>query len=266
LPFFPDIYNEDWLFFVEHAAKGELPCVGHARQLEYEPFSDPQRAVREEFGDLLAEGLYALIGTGERLSRATQSYWETFADARQTLFDEIVEDLRMLGDQRGKSGDELDASCPRTGGAHQSRALCVSFLDAWRDDRLRFQRIATGLSNVGSFADAFDILGLKNWCLENLGTATPPPAARPNQARYRSSIFRARRLDGPAQRPLAVISVAIHVFGHAHLPSATRREPSRQCSLRGQPHCRHSWRPIETARRPAELLSGAPPSPTDPDH
>ena len=36
--------------------------MGHAVQAEYDPFANPERARREEFGDLLAEGLYALIG------------------------------------------------------------------------------------------------------------------------------------------------------------------------------------------------------------
>ena len=62
LSFFPDIYNEDWFFFAEEAAPRRLPRVGRARQLEYDPFANPDRARREEFGDLLAEGLYALFG------------------------------------------------------------------------------------------------------------------------------------------------------------------------------------------------------------
>ena len=46
----------------EEAAARKLPRVGHAKQAEYDPFANPDRARREEFGDLLAEGLYALMG------------------------------------------------------------------------------------------------------------------------------------------------------------------------------------------------------------
>ena len=97
LPFFPNVYNEDWFFFMGHAARGDLPCVGRARQLEYKPFQDPSRAAREEFGDLLAEGLYALIGSGDRPAAANKNYWEMFADARLTLLDEISARLERVG-------------------------------------------------------------------------------------------------------------------------------------------------------------------------
>jgi hypothetical protein len=60
LSFFPDIYNEDWFFFAEEAATRRLPRVGHATQAEYDPFASLDRARCEEFGDLMAEGLYAL--------------------------------------------------------------------------------------------------------------------------------------------------------------------------------------------------------------
>ena len=62
LSFFPDIYNEDWFFFAREAASRDLRQVGQATQIEYNPYASPDRARQEEFGDLLAEGLYALIG------------------------------------------------------------------------------------------------------------------------------------------------------------------------------------------------------------
>ena len=61
-PFFPDIYNEDWFFFSKAVARLELANVGDAAQRPYKPFADPERARHEEFGDLLAEGLFSLIG------------------------------------------------------------------------------------------------------------------------------------------------------------------------------------------------------------
>ena len=58
--FFPDIYNEDWLFFYDAASAGQLGSSGRrVTQLRYDPFADPQRAAWQEFGDVLAEGLYA---------------------------------------------------------------------------------------------------------------------------------------------------------------------------------------------------------------
>ena len=71
LGFFPNIYNEDWFFFSEETAHHKIARVGASRQREYDPFEDPQRAVKEEFGDLLAEGLYSRLDAGLRLSAST---------------------------------------------------------------------------------------------------------------------------------------------------------------------------------------------------
>lgn len=50
-------------------------------QLEYQPFGHPGRAASEEFGDLIAEGLYRLIHEGADVIDATESYWGNFAGA-----------------------------------------------------------------------------------------------------------------------------------------------------------------------------------------
>ena len=89
LPFFPDIYNEDWFFFAEAAARHRLPRSGEARQAEYDPFDDPARAHHEEFGDLLAEGLYSLIEDREPLDRAGPDSW--LSDRSTTRPAELVD-------------------------------------------------------------------------------------------------------------------------------------------------------------------------------
>ncbi len=55
---FPRVYNEDWFFMWPHAQDGGVAHGGEVRQLPYDPFADPARARREEFGDLVAEALY----------------------------------------------------------------------------------------------------------------------------------------------------------------------------------------------------------------
>jgi hypothetical protein len=82
--FFPDIYNEDWLFFYEDACSHNLGWSGrNATQLEYDPFAEPGRATRQEFGDVLAEGLYALLHQGAGVPAATLGYWQQFLMARK---------------------------------------------------------------------------------------------------------------------------------------------------------------------------------------
>jgi hypothetical protein len=163
LPFFPDIYNEDWFFFSGHAAHGRLPAVGTAVQRQYDPFADPDRARREEFGDLLAEGLYALMSTGLDLSAAGRSYWEAFSSARQSLIEDIAANLR----DRLDSNENVQALRSMEAAAAQAALItpddCVEFIEAWRHDRHIFEHAAARIGNVGSFADAFDFLELPNW-------------------------------------------------------------------------------------------------------
>jgi hypothetical protein len=163
LPFFPDIYNEDWFFFFGHAAHGRLPAVGTAMQRRYDPFGDPDRARREEFGDILAEGLYALISTGLDLSVAGRSYWEAFSSARQSLIEDIAANLR----DRLDSNENLQALRSMEAAAEQAGLItpddCVEFIQAWQDNRRVFEHAAARIGNVGSFADAFDFLELPNW-------------------------------------------------------------------------------------------------------
>ena len=96
LDFFPDVYNEDWLFFASHAAQGQIISVGTARQQPYKPFADPKRAVMEEFGDLIAEGLYALFNDGQSLDAATKAYWNDFIHARRELIERLADDLYLI--------------------------------------------------------------------------------------------------------------------------------------------------------------------------
>jgi hypothetical protein len=90
--FFPDIYNEDWLFFFDDASSGRLGASGHeVTQLSYNPFADERRAAWQEFGDVLAEGLYTLLHHGMGVGNARDGYWLEFLDARRRFLEAIVD-------------------------------------------------------------------------------------------------------------------------------------------------------------------------------
>jgi hypothetical protein len=90
--FFPDIYNEDWLFFFDDASSGRLGSSEHqVTQLPYNPFADARRAAWQEFGDVLAEGLYTLLHHGAGAEYATDAYWLQFLDARRGFLEAIVD-------------------------------------------------------------------------------------------------------------------------------------------------------------------------------
>jgi hypothetical protein len=162
LPFFPDVYNEDWFSFIDHVAGGRLARVGNASQDEFNPFRDPTRAAREEFGDLLAEGLYALIGDGYGLSRATKKYWEIFSEARGGLMSEIAVKLGKV-----ETHESVQAMASIRAAQKQATLVtgdhCVDFLAAWQHDREDLNRAANELTRVSGYGEALDILGLKNW-------------------------------------------------------------------------------------------------------
>jgi hypothetical protein len=180
LSFFPDIYNEDWFFFAEEAATRTLPRVGHAKQAEYDPFDTPDRARCEEFGDLLAEGLYALIGDKDptmpfanQLCGTSATYWSRFIDARYQLMAETKSNLYRFTypgvgngfvsaaiDSLRAAENQLDTITPD---------LCVDFVMAWQDDRAQWQSFSNGVNNVGNIRAAVDFLELKTWTLVEFG-------------------------------------------------------------------------------------------------
>lgn len=89
--FFPDIYNEDWLFFFDNASHRLLGSSGYeVTQLRYNPFADAKRAAWQEFGDVLAEGLYALVEHDMGAEYATSEYWLYFLAARQRFLESII--------------------------------------------------------------------------------------------------------------------------------------------------------------------------------
>jgi hypothetical protein len=178
LSFFPDIYNEDWFFFANEAAERKLPRVGHATQAQYDPFDSPDRARSEEFGDLLAEGLYAWIGDNdskmpfeELLRRATTTYWSRFIDAR---YDVITETNTRLSDFRDPDNGVVFSAIDSLSAAESqlqtiTADLCVNFIDAWLDDLHDWQAFTNGVNNVGSTRAAMDFLELKTWTLAEFG-------------------------------------------------------------------------------------------------
>jgi hypothetical protein len=180
LSFFPDIYNEDWFFFAKEAAGRELPRVGKARQAPYNPFDSPERARREEFGDLLAEGLYALmderhqsVSFDEQLRAARAPYWSRFIDARREVITEVRTKLSRFMDPDADNGHVYSALNSLAAAESQldgiTPDLCVNFINAWQEDLNDWQRFSNGVNNVGSILEAMDFLELKTWILAGFG-------------------------------------------------------------------------------------------------
>ena len=132
--FFPDIYNEDWFFFFDAASKGELGnSYFKATQLYYYPFANSGRAAWQEFGDVLAEGLYALLHLGLDVSQATDIYWAFFLEARRNFLEAT---LSGAGGAPPDMRDEITASLQSALKCLSGITpdLCARYVEAWRHD------------------------------------------------------------------------------------------------------------------------------------
>jgi hypothetical protein len=189
--FFPDIYNEDWLFFFDKVASGRLANSSlKATQLTYYPFAGPERAAWQEFGDVLAEGLYALLHCGGKIEDATREYWSLFLEARRAFLEGII-DRKQDADKRMR--DEMVASVQAALKCllQIKPEFCERYVQAWRSDlnewKWRLATVPTGLSveeglavlrlaSTAPVSDAWKVM--PNWAAP-LSTVVAGPAAIP---------------------------------------------------------------------------------------
>ena len=81
--FFPKIYNEDWLFMLPHIIDNTICSFGSIQQLPYDPFANPYKAAFEEFGDIIAEGLYTLLSSNSYDIRFKKEVWDYIINERR---------------------------------------------------------------------------------------------------------------------------------------------------------------------------------------
>jgi hypothetical protein len=167
LPFFPNIYNEDWFFFSKEAASHKIARVGTSRQQKYDPYEEPRRAVKEEFGDLLAEGLYAGLDFGLNILNVDVAYWTYFIESRRHFLKRVAELLSRhpARDWRNDEGREVRAAqvSLRAAQGQLERIgpeLCQKFIDLWQADQVEWRHYLTKLPNFASVESALEHLRL----------------------------------------------------------------------------------------------------------
>jgi hypothetical protein len=134
--FFPNIYNEDWLFLLGDGVPFRAACSGSMIQRRFDPFARSGRAAEEEFGDTLAEGLFWLLDTGRGRLTGDPSYWADFLFRRRAFLDHLlaaVDDVYLTEEQRR---EQIKASLRAAKGAsaYITPRLCDEFIRAWRED------------------------------------------------------------------------------------------------------------------------------------
>jgi hypothetical protein len=156
---FPPIYNEDWLFLFDAVQKHSVTMAGTGSQLEYHPFAHSRRAASEEFGDVIAEGLYRLIHQGADVTEATYSYWQGVLDRRFQLIDYVAAQL-LVRDGPVVGGALMSLAAARKRLTAISPLACASFIHAWRTDVGAWRETLLGLPVLGDLADAAKFIGL----------------------------------------------------------------------------------------------------------
>jgi hypothetical protein len=162
--FFPEVYNEDWFFLLGRDRLADVAVSGSYRQARYDPYANPRRARQEEFGDCLAEGIYALLDDGRPISDADVRYWREFLDRRAEFIDAILRRLPTApGNElrRDRMGAALRAA--RTVLDQITADLCVRYLRAWRRDRNDWAGYVEPLPRNLTPDEALAALGLKVW-------------------------------------------------------------------------------------------------------
>ncbi len=131
--FFPNIYNEDWIFMLPHIFRRSICSFGSIFQLPYKPFNEPNRVTFQEFGEIIAEGLYTLAKIKNYERRHDPRVWENeIIERRQTwifLKDRLHKSkYRQIIDLALKSNTEI------------TPVDCVTFIENWETDIATWNR------------------------------------------------------------------------------------------------------------------------------
>ena len=162
LGFFPNVYNEDWLFLYDAIAARRVGRADVARvaQLPYAPFLDPARARAEEFGEVLAEGLMAALHQEGCTEPSTEAaYWDDFLAARARFIDGAAHRLLPLSHQEaGLALLSLSAARERLATITASR--CTDYIRRWRADLRIWQASLENVARVDDVEAAAAVLRL----------------------------------------------------------------------------------------------------------
>jgi hypothetical protein len=181
-PFFPAAYNEDWLFFLYAMLEGRhtrpsstVRWVGAVHQTAYYPYS-AVRARAEELGDVLAEGLFALLDNppAEVFAVArSKKYWQKVIWSRQDMIVALIGELRA---QHGRHELGLIADVDEAlraalgvyeGPAHTWAADLAEYCDRLVLDLHEWHDVLDGITpqsaaDVLDLDEALDLLGLSD--------------------------------------------------------------------------------------------------------
>lgn len=144
--YFAPVYHEDWLCAIDHFREGEVAIGGSVGQWPYLPFTTPERAKLEEFGDILLAGLLWLVHSRVRKNAANRAYlaagseywleaknpefWKQILEQRAALLREITARLTEMNLGNPLPFSSLTAAGQRL--RELEPADFVSFMEKWQ--------------------------------------------------------------------------------------------------------------------------------------
>jgi hypothetical protein len=151
--YFAPVYHEDWLCVINHLRKGHVAIGGSVGQLPYLPFSNPERAKFEEFGDVLLSGLLWLVHTRHRTNSADKfhhatdreywreaanpGFWKPILEQRIALLHGLTERLSGMSLDHGSPLPSLAVAKQRLGGLKPGDF--ASFTEKWLTSLVEWQ-------------------------------------------------------------------------------------------------------------------------------
>jgi hypothetical protein len=157
--FFPEIYNEDWLFLVPFLEDRVVARVGSVRQTRYDPFAEPLRAGSQEFGDVLAEGLLGALHVGPAEPATRAGYWSDFLLRRAEFIAAAADGCLRAGHPAVHPAVRALAVAEQAR-SRLSPAVLAHYVSAWRADLRRWREYLSGIVPRGDLPAALDALGL----------------------------------------------------------------------------------------------------------
>jgi len=140
--FFPNVYNEDWFFLLDAGKRLQsVASVGQVLQYPYDPYR-VERARAEEFGDVLAEGIFWLLDQGKPGSDGDLAHWRNFLDHRKQFIRQVRSMVKSQANidstVRARMEEALTAALGRC--ERITPDLCVAYMKALATDQDRWQR------------------------------------------------------------------------------------------------------------------------------
>jgi len=202
--FFPPTYHEDWLCIVNHLRRGQVAIGGAVGQVPYQPFTTPERARLEEFGDILLSGLLWLVHAHHGKSTAdpdreywrearTSHFWEEILSQRAALLESIASRLTRLNPHPLPSLEAAQRRCREL-----PPGEFVSFTDKWLANLAIWGERLSCLPRAESVRQA----------LAELGLAHPARGQAPARKPRWTGGFVGRRIAEPAPVPAAAVREA----------------------------------------------------------